>query len=92
MFADDLCAAQVHNILSLSECDHLIALAKRHGMQKALIQPYGESGLVESSTRTNTAAWLNFKVPRRCPPITLQPQNPKPGTVHPEFSTLHPKP
>jgi len=51
----------VHNILSLSECDHLIALAKRHGMQKALIQPYGESGLVESSTRTNTAAWLNFK-------------------------------
>jgi hypothetical protein len=29
-------------------------------MEKALIIPYGEKNLVESTTRTNTAAWIDF--------------------------------
>lgn len=30
------------------------------GMSEALITPYGSSQLVPSTTRTNTAAWLDF--------------------------------
>jgi len=52
---------QVHNLISPSECQHLIKLAKSKGMVKALITPYGGTGLVESSTRTNTMAWLDFR-------------------------------
>eukprot|EP00288_Rhodomonas_lens_P012621 CAMPEP_0177710196 /NCGR_PEP_ID=MMETSP0484_2-20121128/11206_1 /TAXON_ID=354590 /ORGANISM="Rhodomonas lens, Strain RHODO" /LENGTH=325 /DNA_ID=CAMNT_0019221861 /DNA_START=352 /DNA_END=1329 /DNA_ORIENTATION=- len=48
----------IHNMLSHSECDHLINLAKAEGMDVALIQPYGSHELVPSSTRTNTQAWL----------------------------------
>jgi len=29
-------------MLSASECQHLIALGKKHGMEKALITPYGK--------------------------------------------------
>jgi prolyl 4-hydroxylase len=41
-------------------CDHLIQLGIEKGMQRAQIIPYGGNQLIDSSTRTNTAAWLNY--------------------------------
>ena len=41
-------------------CDHLIQLGISKGMQRAQIIPYGGNQLIDSSTRTNTAAWLNY--------------------------------
>ena len=51
----------LHNMLSAAECEHLKALGVMAGMEKALIIPYGGKDLVESTTRTNTAAWLDFQ-------------------------------
>eukprot|EP00960_Hanusia_phi_P026577 746332-Hanusia_phi.AAC.8 len=48
----------LHNILNKEECESLKSLGVMAGMEKALIIPYGGKELVESSTRTNTAAWL----------------------------------
>ncbi len=42
-------------------CDHLIQLGIEKGMQRAQIIPYGGNQLIDSSTRTNTAAWLNYR-------------------------------
>lgn len=42
------------------EAEHIKSLGVIKGMEKALIIPYGEKDLVESTTRTNTAAWLDF--------------------------------
>lgn len=50
----------VHDLLSEQECEHLIALALKRGLQNSLITPYGSHELVESSTRTNKQAWLEF--------------------------------
>jgi hypothetical protein len=50
----------VHDLLSEQECQHLIALALKRGLQNSLITPYGSHELVESSTRTNKQAWLEF--------------------------------
>lgn len=50
----------VHNIINDAECEHLIALALKRGLQKSLITPYGSHNLVESSTRTNMQAWLEY--------------------------------
>jgi len=50
----------VHNIINEAECEHLIALALKRGLQKSLITPYGSHNLVESSTRTNMQAWLEY--------------------------------
>ena len=41
-------------------CDHLIQLGIDKGMKRAQIIPYGGNELIDSSTRTNTAAWLNY--------------------------------
>ncbi len=35
-------------------------LGAKKGMQKALIIPYGQKHLTQSSTRTNSAAWLDY--------------------------------
>mmetsp|Transcript_4640 Transcript_4640/g.10272 ORF Transcript_4640/g.10272 Transcript_4640/m.10272 type:complete len:333 (-) Transcript_4640:2-1000(-) len=50
----------IHNLISQAECEHLISLAKEKGLQAALITPYGTHTLVESSTRTNKQAWLDY--------------------------------
>lgn len=50
----------MHNVVTEKEAAHLKSLGIIHGMENALIIPYGEKGLVQSSTRTNTAAWLMF--------------------------------
>jgi len=50
----------LHNLLSKEECEHLKSLGVMTGMEKALIIPYGGKDLVESTTRTNTAAWLDY--------------------------------
>mmetsp|Transcript_24867 Transcript_24867/g.59703 ORF Transcript_24867/g.59703 Transcript_24867/m.59703 type:complete len:212 (-) Transcript_24867:508-1143(-) len=50
----------LHNVVSEREAKHLKSLGLIKGMEKALIIPYGEKDLVESETRTNTAAWLDF--------------------------------
>ena len=50
----------VHDLLSNAECEHLISLALKRGLQKSLITPYGSHDLVESTTRTNKQAWLDF--------------------------------
>ncbi|EKX52107.1 hypothetical protein GUITHDRAFT_150687 [Guillardia theta CCMP2712] len=50
----------LHNILTKEECESLKSLGVMAGMEKALIIPYGGKELVESSTRTNTAAWLEY--------------------------------
>jgi len=50
----------LHNLLSKDECEHLKSLGVMTGMEKALIIPYGGKELVESTTRTNTAAWLDY--------------------------------
>ena len=42
------------------EAKHLMFLGVRKGMEKALIVPYGGKHLTQSSTRTNSAAWLDF--------------------------------
>jgi prolyl 4-hydroxylase len=51
----------LHNLISDAEVEQLIATATRKGMSEALITPYGSNDLVPSSTRTNTAAWLDFQ-------------------------------
>ncbi len=38
----------------------MIQLGIAKGMQRAQIIPYGGNQLIDSSTRTNTAAWLNY--------------------------------
>ena len=50
----------VHNLLSDAECDHLISLALKKGLKSSLITPYGSHDLVESTTRTNKQAWLEY--------------------------------
>ena len=50
----------VHDILSPTECEHLIALALKRGLKNSLITPYGSHELVESTTRTNKQAWLEY--------------------------------
>ena len=50
----------IHNLLSDTECEHLIALALKRGLKASLITPYGSHDLVESTTRTNKQAWLEF--------------------------------
>jgi hypothetical protein len=50
----------VHNLLSDAECDHLISLALKRGLKNSLITPYGSHDLVESTTRTNKQAWLEY--------------------------------
>jgi len=50
----------VHNLLSKSEREHIKSLGTKAGLEKALIIPYGGKDLVQSTTRTNTAAWLEF--------------------------------
>mmetsp|Transcript_19770 Transcript_19770/g.48520 ORF Transcript_19770/g.48520 Transcript_19770/m.48520 type:complete len:308 (+) Transcript_19770:212-1135(+) len=52
---------RIHNLLTATECDHLIDLGVQKGLTTALITPYGTHDLVASSTRTNTQAWLDFK-------------------------------
>jgi hypothetical protein len=51
----------LHNLISDVEVEQLISTATRKGMSEALITPYGSNDLVPSSTRTNTAAWLDFQ-------------------------------
>ena len=50
----------IHDLLNDAECEHLIALALSKGLKKSLITPYGSHDLVESSTRTNRQAWLEY--------------------------------
>mmetsp|Transcript_49750 Transcript_49750/g.121456 ORF Transcript_49750/g.121456 Transcript_49750/m.121456 type:complete len:314 (-) Transcript_49750:45-986(-) len=50
----------LHNLLTPTEAQHLKSLGLIKGMESALIIPYGQKDLVQSSTRTNTAAWLAF--------------------------------
>eukprot|EP00292_Cryptomonas_paramecium_P008403 CAMPEP_0113691782 /NCGR_PEP_ID=MMETSP0038_2-20120614/18677_1 /TAXON_ID=2898 /ORGANISM="Cryptomonas paramecium" /LENGTH=279 /DNA_ID=CAMNT_0000613535 /DNA_START=30 /DNA_END=866 /DNA_ORIENTATION=+ /assembly_acc=CAM_ASM_000170 len=50
----------IHNLITLQECEHLINLGFQKGLEPALITPYGTHTLVESSTRTNKQAWLEF--------------------------------
>eukprot|EP00284_Hemiselmis_tepida_P017431 CAMPEP_0174921132 /NCGR_PEP_ID=MMETSP1355-20121228/4939_1 /TAXON_ID=464990 /ORGANISM="Hemiselmis tepida, Strain CCMP443" /LENGTH=311 /DNA_ID=CAMNT_0016166581 /DNA_START=53 /DNA_END=985 /DNA_ORIENTATION=+ len=50
----------LHNVVTANEAKHLKSLGLIKGMEKALIIPYGQKDLVESDTRTNTAAWLDF--------------------------------
>jgi len=50
----------IHNLLSDAECEHLIGLALKRGLTASLITPYGSHDLVESTTRTNKQAWLEF--------------------------------
>lgn len=50
----------IHNLITREECEHLIQLGQEKGLQPALITPYGTHTLVESSTRTNKQAWLDF--------------------------------
>jgi len=50
----------LHNVVTKDEAAHLKSLGIIKGMEKALIIPYGGKDLVESSTRTNTGAWLDF--------------------------------
>lgn len=50
----------IHDLLGDSECEHLIALALKRGLKSSLITPYGSHDLVESTTRTNKQAWLEF--------------------------------
>ncbi len=47
-------------LTGIRRCDHLIQLGIDKGMQRAQIIPYGGNQLIDSSTRTNTAAWLNY--------------------------------
>ncbi len=51
----------IHNLVTKEEAEHLKSLGLLKGMEKALIIPYGGKELIESSTRTNTAAWLDFQ-------------------------------
>jgi hypothetical protein len=51
----------IHNLVTKEEAEHLKSLGLLKGMEKALIIPYGGKQLIESSTRTNTAAWLDFQ-------------------------------
>eukprot|EP00960_Hanusia_phi_P060159 764419-Hanusia_phi.AAC.6 len=51
----------IHNLLTEDECDHLVALALKKGLSASLITPYGTNKLVESTTRTNKQAWLDFQ-------------------------------
>ncbi|EKX39441.1 hypothetical protein GUITHDRAFT_114401 [Guillardia theta CCMP2712] len=51
----------VHNLLTEEECDHLVSLALQKGLSASLITPYGTNKLVESTTRTNKQAWLDFQ-------------------------------
>lgn len=51
----------VHNLLTRDECEHLMAKAEEVGLERALIIPYGGKDLVESSVRTNSAAWIPFQ-------------------------------
>ena len=50
----------LHNVVTQEEAAHLKSLGVIKGMEKALIIPYGGKDLIESSTRTNTGAWLDF--------------------------------
>jgi len=50
----------VHNLATKKECEHLKRLGIARGMERTKILPYGQKELVESSTRTNTGAWLEF--------------------------------
>ena len=50
----------IHNLVTPEEAKHLMFLGAIKGMQKALIIPYGQKHLTQSSTRTNSAAWLDF--------------------------------
>ena len=50
----------VHNLVTPEEAKHLMFLGAKKGMQKALIIPYGQKHLTQSTTRTNSAAWLDF--------------------------------
>jgi hypothetical protein len=50
----------VHDLVNEAECAHLIALALKRGLQNSLITPYGSHDLVESTTRTNKQAWLEY--------------------------------
>eukprot|EP00281_Chroomonas_sp_CCMP1168_P001145 CAMPEP_0206260096 /NCGR_PEP_ID=MMETSP0047_2-20121206/26887_1 /ASSEMBLY_ACC=CAM_ASM_000192 /TAXON_ID=195065 /ORGANISM="Chroomonas mesostigmatica_cf, Strain CCMP1168" /LENGTH=255 /DNA_ID=CAMNT_0053687117 /DNA_START=120 /DNA_END=884 /DNA_ORIENTATION=- len=49
------------NFLTDAESKHLIDAGIEKGMDVALITPYGTNKLVPSKTRTNTAAWLNYR-------------------------------
>ncbi len=51
----------IHNLVTKEEAEHLKSLGLLKGMEKALIIPYGGKELIESTTRTNTAAWLDFQ-------------------------------
>ncbi len=50
----------LHNVVTKEEAAHLKSLGIIKGMEKALIIPYGGKDLIESTTRTNTGAWLDF--------------------------------
>ena len=51
---------RIRNLLTKQECEHLMLLAFRKGLSKTMIMPYGTHKLVESTTRTNDGAWLDF--------------------------------
>jgi len=51
---------RIHDLLTPTECDHLIKLGVEKGLKTALITPYGTHELVESTTRTNKQAWLDY--------------------------------
>jgi len=51
----------LHNIATAEECAHLVQLGTKRGMERAQIVPYGGTGLIDSNTRTNTGAWLDFQ-------------------------------
>eukprot|EP00960_Hanusia_phi_P038357 753396-Hanusia_phi.AAC.2 len=51
---------RIRNLLTKQECEHLMLMAFRKGLSKTMIMPYGTHKLVESSTRTNDGAWLEF--------------------------------
>lgn len=56
----------LHNLITQDEIRRLIETAERKGMSEALITPYGSNNLVPSTTRTNTAAWLDVSLWFRC--------------------------
>jgi hypothetical protein len=51
----------LHNLATQEEVEMLMQYGKDKGMSEALITPYGSNQLVPSTTRTNTAAWLDFQ-------------------------------
>jgi hypothetical protein len=55
------CSFVLHNLITQDEVELLMQYGKDKGMSEALITPYGSNQLVPSTTRTNTAAWLDFQ-------------------------------